>query len=782
MTMLPLQTEEARNKTIPKPPSGIDSRSIPAQDRDRTADCRTADCRTADGCTGGSVRRELFAVLAITVLAVAAPGIGGGDALAGHRHEAKHASSNKHAKAEHGRRHHDHDAKQGKRGGRSNHAEPAPERRPAEAEAVPALPPDLAATRQAIEFIRQGKFGEAAAAAKTIADPVAQKLVEWTSLRHTGSDAGLSRYEAFLSANPGWPSGLLHRRIEAKLWQDQHDAATVLRLAREPVSAPGRLALATAEMHDGNRADAESLVRAVWRSAELSPESEAVVLAAFPGVITHADHVARMDRRIGSRDFGAAMRAAKHAGDDYPEIVKACTGAEAKPKKAAALLADVPAAMHTDLGYALCRFHWLLRNDVPGANLKGAPTPKADIAAAVKLVLAAPADDLERQDTDEWWRARRILARKLLDAGDPQTAYRIASLAALPANPYYRADVHFMSGWIALRFLNDPATAFKHFERIDEGSRDPVVRARGAYWRGRAAEAAGRVEEMRTQYEHAASLPTAYYGQLARARMGLSDLAMVRPLPEETPESAAELVHAVEILYTIGEKGIVRSFVTDLAEESGDPATLAALGQATAQHDDAPAMLLLGKTALAHGLALDHYAFPATGVPAYGGAGGRKLDQCIVYAIVRTESAFDQNDRSAAKAVGLMQVTPSAGRDTARRFGLTYDWDRLVSDPAYNTQMGAAEIAALLADYRGSFVLTFAGYNAGRGRVQQWVALHGDPRDPKVDAVDWVERIPLAETRNYVQRVMENLQIYRVRFGGSTATVEPNLHRAATLD
>jgi soluble lytic murein transglycosylase len=180
-------------------------------------------------------------------------------------------------------------------------------------------------------------------------------------------------------------------------------------------------------------------------------------------------------------------------------------------------------------------------------------------------------------------------------------------------------------------------------------------------------------------------------------------------------------------------------------------------------------------------LAMDQYAFPDIGVPAYS-AIGPELDRCIVYSIVRTESAFDQRDRSPAKAVGLMQVTPEAGRDTAQRFGVTYDWNRLVSDPVYNTQMGAAEVAALLKEYRGSYIMTFAGYNAGRGRVQQWVAQHGDPRDPKIDAVDWVERIPLAETRNYVQRVMENLQVYGVRFGASTATVEPNLHRSATVE
>jgi soluble lytic murein transglycosylase len=208
---------------------------------------------------------------------------------------------------------------------------------------------------------------------------------------------------------------------------------------------------------------------------------------------------------------------------------------------------------------------------------------------------------------------------------------------------------------------------------------------------------------------------------------------------------------------------------------------MAGLGKLTAHYHDAQAMLLVGKTALARGFTMDEYAFPEIGVPAFRPI-GFQLDRCIIYSIVRTESAFDEHDMSPAKAVGLMQVTPAAGRDTAKRFGVTYDWDRLVFDPVYNTQMGAAEVAALLKEYRGSYIMTFAGYNAGRGRVQQWVAQHGDPRDPKVDTVDWVERIPFAETRNYVQRVMENLLVYRARFGASTAITEPNLHPAATVE
>jgi soluble lytic murein transglycosylase len=254
-----------------------------------------------------------------------------------------------------------------------------------------------------------------------------------------------------------------------------------------------------------------------------------------------------------------------------------------------------------------------------------------------------------------------------------------------------------------------------------------------------------------------------------------------RPAPESADADSSELLRAATILYEIGEGDLALSFLSDLAAEGSDPAVISGLGKLAQRYKDAQAMLLVGTTALGRGLAMDLYAFPDIGVPNYSPV-GLPLDRCMVYAIVRTESGFDQADRSAAKAVGLMQVTPEAGRDTAKRFGITYDWHRLMSDPVYNTQMGAAEISGLLKDYRGSLILTFAGYNAGRGRVQQWVAQHGDPRDPKVDAVDWIERIPFSETRNYVQRVMENLQIYRERFGETTPTVELNLHRAAIVE
>jgi soluble lytic murein transglycosylase len=434
---------------------------------------------------------------------------------------------------------------------------------------VTLLPPDLDAAKQAITLIRKSKWRDAATLAASISDPVAQKLIEWTLLRNPDSPAAFERYIAFLSANPDWPGVLLRRSAEVRLWQERRDGTTVRRfVGNEPVSSVGRLALARVLMKEGDRDGAVREVRAVWQSAELSAEMESAVLDTFTDMLSPADYLARMERRLGAKDFSAAMRAAKRVSDDQIAIVKACIAAESKSAKAEALLDAVSTEAGTDLGYILCRLHWLMRNDTPGSNLHGRiVTPKEDIAAAVKLVLAASPEDLQRQDTDEWWRERRALARKLIDLGDAATAYQVVRHSAPPANPYYRAEFHFMAGWIALRFLADPATALTHLIHIDDGATDPVLLARAAYWRGRAAEAAGELGEMRAQYAVAAGYPTAYYGQLARARLGIDEIAL-RPPPRSVNVDASEALHAADILYAMGERDLVLHFVADLAEES----------------------------------------------------------------------------------------------------------------------------------------------------------------------------------------------------------------------
>ncbi|MBI5263195.1 MAG: transglycosylase SLT domain-containing protein [Bradyrhizobium sp.] len=637
--------------------------------------------------------------------------------------------------------------------------------------APPPLTGDLAALKDAMDLARKAKTDDATAARNRIADPAGQKLAEWFILRHSETTANFNRYAAFIAAHPDWPSmALLRRRAEARLWQERSEAALVRGFTSDqPMSAKGKFALARVLLAEGERDHATRLVRDAWRSEELSERAESDAFEAFRDLLTSEDHRARMDKRLGARDLSGAKRAAQHVGGDAPAIVKACAAVKAKTTKAKDLLDDVATEARQDLGYTLCRIQWLLQKD--------------QIDDAARAILTASPDTMALQDTDAWWRERRMLARKLLDQGKFQTAYDVVRGAALPAMGTYRADFHFMCGWIALRYLNDPATALTHFAFIDQGSANPIVLARANYWRGRAAEALGARDDMHASYEAAARYPTAYYGLLARAKLGRHAAELRSPSPVATVDAAREdeRVRAADMLYRVGERDVALYYGADLAGQSSDVAVLEALGELAGHHNDAHTMLEIGKTALARGLALDHYAFPTIGIPPHSPI-GPEIERSIVFSVARTESAFDQRDKSPANAVGLMQVTPEAGRDTAKRFGVTFDWDRMVSDPVYNTQMGAAELSALLKEYSGSQIMTFAGYNAGRGRVRDWVKQRGDPRDPTVDPVDWVERIPFSETRNYVQRVMENVQVYRVRFNSITTAAAESEQRTATQE
>jgi soluble lytic murein transglycosylase len=693
-----------------------------------------------------------------------------GDALASTRHKPVHHQ--KKAEAASATRHERKTAlkkadksKGGAHVATNKHKKEPVEKKPAEA-AAPVFTGDVAVVKNVIDLARQGKTSDATAAEKTISDPAARKLAEWFILRHPDSQANFSRYASFIADNPGWPgTTLMRHRAEARLWQEKDDAATVTSfIGNHPLTAKGRFALARVLLSEGNRDGAQRLVREAWHSEDLSERTEQDVLDTFRDLLTVSDHWARMDKRIGAKDMAGAMRAAHLIGDDAVSIVKACSAVKGNDDHAADKLDSVAAGARQDLGYVLCRVQWLMHKD--------------QVADATRLVLAAPAATMSLQDTDEWWRIRRVLARKLLDQGDFQSAYDMVHRAAPPESENYHAEFYFLQGWIALRYLNDPKTAMVHFAHVDEGSSNPITLARASYWRGRAAEALGDRRATRFNYEAAARYPTAYYGQLARAKLGMKTIDLHTP-PQTAAglsESADELVRATEMLYTLGERDTVFCFVTDLAEDNNDVPTLAAVAEVTGRHNDARAMLELGKRALGRGLALDIFAFPTIGIPAHSPI-GPPIDKSVIYSVARTESAFNQRDKSSADAVGLMQVTPEAGRDTAKRFGVRYDWDKMVSDPVYNTEMGAAELSALLQEYKGSSIMTFAGYNAGRGRVHDWVKAYGDPRDPNVDPVDWVERIPFAETRNYVERVMENLVVYRARFGDEEpimATSDPS--------
>ncbi len=629
---------------------------------------------------------------------------------------------------------------------------------------------DIAAVKSVIELTRAGKEADAEAAERSITDPVARKLAEWVILRSDNTKPAFKRYAAFIDENPAWPHvPLFRRRAENALWNDKLDDATVRHFfaQRQPTTAKGRLILARALLASGDRAGAEALVKYTWREDDLSADVERMTLEMFGSLITPADTKYRMAQRFYVGDTGTGMRAAMRLGGNDLLIAKAWEAVIKKGGNAKTLLDAVPAAARKDAGYIFARAAWLRRtNHAPEAGA---------------LMLTAPNDPAELVDIDQWWIERRLLIRTLLDDGEIQTAYRIARDTPSPPKSNYRVDQHFTAGWIALRFLHDPATAAAHFARIEEGTVNPHALARGGYWEGRAAEAMGHKAEAKAFYEAAGQHSATYYGQLARARLGLADLGLRGP-PKFTPQEHAslsnlEVVRAVEILYALDQRDLISPICAELGESATDIAGMAMLAETTASHNDGRATLLLGKAALSRGLPLDYYAFPTVGLPDYKPI-APPVEPAVTYSIARQESHFNQKVVSIAKAMGFMQVTPAAAQDTAKKFKAPYDSGRLLSDPVYNMQMGAAELANLIHGYRGSYLLTFAGYNAGRGRVRQWIAAHGDPRESKIDPIDWVEMIPIAETRNYVQRIMENLQVYRARFGGgSKLLIEADIKR-----
>jgi soluble lytic murein transglycosylase len=630
---------------------------------------------------------------------------------------------------------------------------------------------DTDALENVIELVRKHQPVDATQAEAAISDPVAKKLAEWIILRSDDNGASVERYRAFLTANPSWPSQtFLRRRIEAALWDDNRDDATVWSWFENesPISAKGKFSLARAMIARGDRANAERLVRDAWHNDPMSEDTENTALDLFGALLTSGDQKARMDLFLYGSEHEIALRAAKRLGSGYVALAKARIAAYKKAPNTRALLEAVPHELHGDAGYIFSKIQLLRREE--------------KFAEAAQLMMSAPKDPARLYNVDEWWIERRLLSRKMLDVGEHRTAYLIARDAALPAKDIYKTEQEFTAGWIALRFLTDPATAAEHFARIGVGSVNPTALARAGYWQGRAAEAAGNSQAARAAYSAAAAQSTSYYGQLARAKLGLPQIALNGvPAASMRGVERLEIVRAVKLLYDLDEREIAIPIFADMGE-NGDPDALVGLGELANRNSDARGMLLLGKAALNRGLPFDFYAYPVNGIPPFKSI-GPEVEQSVVYAIARQESAFNPNDVSPAQAYGLLQVTPDAGKYVCKKYGANFNLTRLKTDPVYNAALGTAELGGLIEDYRGSYIMTFAAYNAGRGSVKKWIERYGDPRDPKIDAVDWVELIPFSETRNYVQRIMENLQVYRARFGGGTRLqIEADLHRGASVE
>ena len=352
-----------------------------------------------------------------------------------------------------------------------------------------------------------------------------------------------------------------------------------------------------------------------------------------------------------------------------------------------------------------------------------------------------------------------MIARQLLDAGRAQDAYALCDEAS-PVSIELRLDAEFHAGWIALSFLKDAGAAAAHFASAARIAQAPLAAARAAYWQGRAAEQADNAEDARRFYQRAAAYPVAFYGQLAAEKIHAPAMAFRVPLRVAAGADVAEATRVVGLLYAARLDRFARPLAIDAASGYRDGGQLAALAQMARAWRDGAAGVEIARQAMERGFALDPSGLTTAGLPSFTPL-GNSADLALVYAVARQESEFSSGAVSGAGARGLMQILPATARETARRNGLAFNPARLTADPAYNTQLGAAYLGQLLNDEGGSLVLALAAYNAGAARVQQWIAAYGDPRKATIEPIDWVQRIPFDETRDYVERVAQNLQVYR---------------------
>ncbi len=618
----------------------------------------------------------------------------------------------------------------------------------------PAIFVDIAGVREAIAAYRAGDFANGEAFAAQTTNSVARAAVDWAALRLNPNYSGIV---AFLAAHPDWLAAAgLRRRAEEALYNDSRPARQILDFfaRRQPETPQGRFALARALQGEGRAAEAVELARKIWREDTFAGSFEANLRKEFGEVLAKADHKFRADRLAYKDSGGASIRIAALAGPDVLALAKARENMNEK------LISALPPQLKKDPTLLFLRIQKLRKDN--------------KIAEAAQLMLAAPRDPGLLVNPDEWWVERRMLGRRVLDLGDAGTAWRIVSEHSASARDN-RIEAEFHSGWIALRYLGDAALAKNHFANCARLAETPMSISRAAYWQGRAADALADTDAASTFYQTAASHSANYYGQLARARLGRSDLTIRKPARVAKGEERVEAIRVVELLEALEQKDFAAPLALEAARAIDDEAQIAALAEVMARARNAGVTLSIGKIASQRGFPLDEPAFPTFGIPFFEPL-ARAAETPMVYAIARQESAFAPTALSTAGAKGLMQMMTPTARVTAQRAGVPFDETRLIRDAAFNAQLGSAHLADLLNEYRNSNILTFAAYNAGGKRVREWIAAYGDPRLPDVDPVDWIERIPISETRNYVQRIVENLEIYRVRLGG-----KPNLDIGNTI-
>ncbi|MEO0399441.1 MAG: transglycosylase SLT domain-containing protein [Pseudomonadota bacterium] len=621
---------------------------------------------------------------------------------------------------------------------------------------------DLARLNVLRDALKDRNYKTARSVAGTLEDPIATSLAQWYYFYAEDPRVDIPDATAYMNAHAEWPAqSRIQRHAENRIVSTT-PASDILALfeQRDPLTGAGKVALGRAQFTSGDREAGAYHIRDAWANNSFTLPEERTLLANYAGVLRAEDHIGRVDRLLWGRQVTNARR-----------VFKYLPGTERRKAEARAALllqaGDAP-RLYNALGDAE-------RNDagVLHAAIRYYRRSKQEVRA-IQIARTAPTDPDYLRNPARIWEERQLLMRWALKNNLYADAYTMAASHGLEPGSTKFSEAEFNAGWIALRYLNKPKRAETHFAALTASVGTPISLSRGYYWLGRAAVAAGDAASAKQRFQQAARYPYAYYGQLAieqlGGRLGEPGFGAIAfsPIPPASPEEKARFASrpSAQALRMLTEVDDGRAFLIfgyhldDQLESAGEYLELAdAAVRAQAPHVTVRA----GKAGVRRGYFAPQVVYPTIYIPEEA---SRFVPPEVILGLSRQESEFNPRAYSPAGARGVMQLMPATAEITARKERVPYRRSALLNDPNYNMLIGSAHLFHLLADLNGYYPMVFAGYNAGKGRVRQWVDRYGDPRDPAIDPVDWIEHIPFSETRNYVQRVMENIQVYRSQLNG----------------
>ncbi len=619
----------------------------------------------------------------------------------------------------------------------------------------------------AIRALKKSKLETAASLQNRISDPAARKLVTWFRLR--GGFGAAAEHAEFLDNNPAWPNRwLIAQRLEEALFVKGGTVGEIKAYfkKRKPETGVGYAALASAYQYAGNKDKAREIAAKAWREEKFPIALEAAFLKRFEPLLTTADHKYRIDRLMLNAPRWRSQKKAK--AKEIRRLIPLLPKAEQKKayarlnvflgrKNASGAAVKVSDKDNTDWGSVFHKVQVLRR--------------KKKLDAAAKLIIKAPLDDKSKiVNPDAWWKERRYHAYLALDAGNARRAYDLVKVAGnLSDNP--KKQQAFTAGWIALRYLKDSEAGIRHMKIMKAAADGPLSRAKSAYWLGRAYEQAGQKAAAIAEYRAASAGVDTFHGQLALLELNAGQRGIELKEPATPTKQQLErfykndAVRAAIIAHDIGlGRVFTRPFFAHLRSVMPSEAEVALMLHLTRALGDTQMSIRMAKKAIGDGHNVLYYSYPVHAFPTYKPL-RKPPEPAFLLSIARQESEFEPKTKSGAGARGILQVMPITARHVCRDYKIKCNIPRLMTDVSYNTRIASAYIADRMGEFKNSYILGLAGYNAGPGRARQWIRKFGDPRDPKIDPIDWIERIPFQETRRYVTKVLSSIQIYRARLG-----------------